>query len=109
MLLRQFAKSPHGVPDPIQSLYKNCVDRNRGPSQSEVSTTLGSVLDKFTMTYVIVDALDECEDVARAELLRVLPLIKSRALEHGTDTQESEAAKSSESFSWYRQKHIDKS
>ena len=78
MLLRQCAKSAYGMPDPIQNLYQRCTGEGRRPSEEEMQSTLDSVMSAFTLTYIVHDAVDECEDQVRNKVIKELHAFQKR-------------------------------
>jgi hypothetical protein len=51
-----------GVPTKLNFLYETCTFQRRRPSKVEMYEALQALLLEFPVTYIIVDALDECRD-----------------------------------------------
>jgi len=60
-LLKQLAQ-PSLTPEPVQVLYKQHQQRQTRPSIDEILKTLHAVIQNHTQVFVIVDALDECQE-----------------------------------------------
>lgn len=56
----------------IKALYKRHNDRQTRPTLQQFLESLQSVVGTFSKVFVVVDALDECPDQTRAELLIAL-------------------------------------
>jgi Cdc6-like AAA superfamily ATPase len=59
-LLRQFVQGQPSMPEIVKSLY----ERNRdqpGPSYDDILKTLHVVITNYSRTFIIIDALDECQ------------------------------------------------
>ena len=66
-LIWQFSQRCDGFPSALNDLYDECSSRVQPLSLESLQRTLFRILDSFSDTYVIVDALDECAD--RTKLL----------------------------------------
>ncbi|KAF4952519.1 hypothetical protein FGADI_6754 [Fusarium gaditjirri] len=60
-LLKQLCQYRSSLPDAVKSLYTTNRDRRTRPSLDELSRTLKSVVLLYARTFLIVDALDECQ------------------------------------------------
>lgn len=60
-LLKQLAQGRPSVPENVKSLYEKHKDKRTTPSFDEILETLHSVIDNYSRTFIIVDALDECQ------------------------------------------------
>ena len=88
-LMRQLIQGRAPVPDPIYKLYRQHLDNATSPSSLGLSQTFSELWQHFDDVFIIIDALDECNDrVGRAlvhELRAFQPrirlLITSRYLE----------------------------
>jgi len=58
----------------LESLFSRCHDGKEQPTQDTLEVTLQLMLDEFRETFIIVDALDECQE--RGELLLLLNNLK---------------------------------
>ena len=60
-LLKQLVQQKRSMPDIIKNLYKHHKDRRTRPSIEEVSKALYSIVADYSKTFIIIDALDECQ------------------------------------------------
>ena len=63
------------LPQPLATLHKELEQQNRRPSFDELKRLLIALCKHHARTYIVVDALDECEAVRERRLL--LPVLKS--------------------------------
>ena len=63
------------LPQQLQVLYKELKKQDRRPSIDELKRLLVALCAQYKSTYIIVDALDECEAVHERRLL--LPILQS--------------------------------
>lgn len=68
-LLKQLLQSLQSVPKPLEELFERHRDQNTTPSLDDISGTLLSLIEPYPDVFFIVDALDECTDEVRWELL----------------------------------------
>ena len=88
-LLRQLVQELDEVPPAILSLYEHHRDRNTSPTSDEISQALATLIDDHEEVFCIIDALDECKEQLRWDLIEKLDnfgpklrvLITSRYLE----------------------------
>ena len=66
-LLKQLAMSQHPLPSSVKDLYKRHRTRNTRPLLEEISATLAAISTSFSRTFIIVDALDECQDAGMVQ------------------------------------------
>lgn len=71
-ILVQLVESLDSIPTPLQSLYEKHQAQKSSASPKELAQLLRFVLALFKRVYVIVDALDECIDDMRWELMDCL-------------------------------------
>jgi hypothetical protein len=57
------------IPDGVRSLYEYHQPRRTRPSEDILSTQLQSTASAFSKVFVVVDALDECSETIREELI----------------------------------------
>ena len=71
-LLRQLAEQCASIPEPVETLYaSHTKNENTKPlSCEEVFNTLSTAIGTRDPVFIVVDALDECSDEARTELLK---------------------------------------
>lgn len=79
-LLKQLAQEQDTVPPLLQGLFEQHRDHNMAPSLEDITTVLTSLIETYTEVFFIVDALDECVDEVRWELLEKLRLCKKAHL-----------------------------
>lgn len=68
-ILKQLIQRRLSVPENIASLYKHHKEAQNRPSFDEISEVLQSVIANYSRTYIIIDALDECQVSGRSLLL----------------------------------------
>ena len=67
-LIWQFSlKCEGGVPKDLVNLYARCGNGHQEPTLDDLQNTLQRILDGFSSTFIILDALDEC--IEREKLL----------------------------------------
>lgn len=73
-LLKQFIQGLRSIPESVKSLYERCKDKQTRPSFGEVSKELYSIVNGYSKSFIIIDALDECRvsDGGRQKLLSEL-------------------------------------
>ncbi|KAF3067231.1 Ankyrin-1 [Daldinia childiae] len=60
---RQLAKNQPSVPTAITQLYDECCERGiESPTAQDISKTLISLFALYSQVFVIIDALDECQE-----------------------------------------------
>jgi Cdc6-like AAA superfamily ATPase len=59
-LLRQLVQGQPSVPDDVKNLYERHKDKPR-PPPDDVSKILHAVMSDYSRTFIIIDALDECQ------------------------------------------------
>jgi ankyrin repeat protein len=60
-LISQLSHQRGGIPTELADLYKRCGDHQQ-PSVNQLQDVLRNILDGFSHTYIVIDALDECAD-----------------------------------------------
>ena len=77
-LLKQIASQIPSLPDEVKSLYDLYQSQSKPtPRTDNVTQTLRSIAPRFARVYVVIDALDECPDDDRTDLLDALNKVKS--------------------------------
>jgi hypothetical protein len=79
-LLKQLSQERVSLPDSVKALYeKHRIKRTR-PSFDEISKTLQSVIAMFSRTFIVIDALDECQtaDGCRTRFLSEIFLAQAK-------------------------------
>lgn len=81
-IIRQLLHDHESIPDVLQEIYENQDDPNAAPSLKKLSRILLEMCETcYSTVFLIIDALDECEDKFRWELLDILrPLPNSRLM-----------------------------
>lgn len=77
-LLRQL--DGKGPPASVMTLYEQYRKDNRNPSIPDLHDTLRKILEKSSPTFLVLDALDECNDVEK--LMQTIQIIHEWALPH---------------------------
>ncbi|KAL6798507.1 ankyrin repeat-containing domain protein [Trichoderma sp. SZMC 28012] len=79
-VLKQLAESQPYLPHSIKSLYNRHKDKRTNPSTNEILTVLQSVASIFSRIFIIVDALDECQESSgcRASFISELSNLQMR-------------------------------
>jgi Cdc6-like AAA superfamily ATPase len=60
-ILKQLIQRQPSVPEKVMSLYKHHYDERTRPSFDEISKVLHSIVYNYSKTFIIIDALDECQ------------------------------------------------
>jgi len=60
-LLKQLIQRRPSLPEDVTSLYRRHNDERTRPSFNEISRVLHSVVADYSKTFIIIDALDECQ------------------------------------------------
>ncbi|EGX44901.1 hypothetical protein AOL_s00173g2 [Orbilia oligospora ATCC 24927] len=73
-LLRQLAGRCSPLPSEVKQLCSTNYSRKTRPREAEIVTTLRAITKLFTKSFIIVDALDECQkaDGCRTKFLNIL-------------------------------------
>lgn len=72
-LIDQFSKQCIQIPEDLHSLLSSDLDRRRQPTLDELLEMLHQMVQHFPASYIVLDALDECND--RPQLLRILEIM----------------------------------
>lgn len=75
-LLRQLIENTDSIPPAVLELYDHHRYRNTSPSVDDLCGSLLLVIDSFAEVFLIIDALDECSEELRWELLERLETIE---------------------------------
>ncbi|KAH8125790.1 hypothetical protein LI328DRAFT_165647 [Trichoderma asperelloides] len=81
-LLRQLCASQSSLPEPLKSLYikhKDSNGRNTRPSFEEIASTLQVIAKMFSRVFIVIDALDECQNQERSSFFTKLFEIQTKA------------------------------
>ena len=83
-ILKQLVQARLSLVEPVERLHKQHADRGTRPSPDEVFSALRDVLAHYSTVYIVVDALDECQD---GDGTRRQFLAKLRDLQAGRDVR----------------------
>jgi Cdc6-like AAA superfamily ATPase len=61
-LLKQLSQCRSCLPKKVELLYKKHKDRKTRPSQHEISEALRSVISMYSRAFIVIDAIDECQE-----------------------------------------------
>ena len=61
-LTRQLIQHSRTIPSELRRLYQGSLDKQTRPSRQELLGLLTTVGSKFSSLYIVIDALDECDD-----------------------------------------------
>lgn len=70
--LKLLAQESDSIPPALVELYEYHQDRNTSPTVDEMLDTLSSIFEHYTKVYCVIDALDECSEELRWDLLEKL-------------------------------------
>ena len=68
-LLKQLLQDSKSIPPDLLSLYERHRDRNTSPKIDEISQALSAMIKSHEEVFCIIDALDECNEDLRWELV----------------------------------------
>lgn len=71
-LLKQLTAGKHAIPQIVKDLYNRHTKKRTRPSPEKIFKALQSVIESYSIVFILVDALDECEQVCRTRLLSEL-------------------------------------
>jgi Cdc6-like AAA superfamily ATPase len=80
-LLKQFIRGLPVMPESMKNLYKRHMGKQTRPSLDEISKELHSVVADYSKSFIIIDALDECQvsDGGRQKFLSELLNLQAKA------------------------------
>ncbi|KAI0112386.1 hypothetical protein GGR51DRAFT_546978 [Nemania sp. FL0031] len=61
-LIRQLSQQLQYTSEPLESLFSTCTNGNRQPSIEALQNCLRQMIEEFNQVFLILDALDECEE-----------------------------------------------
>lgn len=70
--LKQLAQDCDPIPPALVELYEHHQDRTTSPTLDELTENLSKMLEGYTKVFCVVDALDECSEELRWELIERL-------------------------------------
>ncbi|KAL6824068.1 ankyrin repeat-containing domain protein [Trichoderma camerunense] len=68
-LLKQLAQAQSSLPKIVEDLYSKHEKSRTRPLLDEITTALHSTAAAYSRIFIIIDALDECQDLSRQRLL----------------------------------------
>ncbi|KAF3075556.1 Ankyrin repeat domain-containing protein 50 [Trichoderma lentiforme] len=68
-LLKQLVQAQASLPQTIKDLYDIHEKSRTRPSLDEITAKLHSMVAAYSRTFIVIDALDECQDLSRLRLL----------------------------------------
>jgi Cdc6-like AAA superfamily ATPase len=68
-ILKQLIQGRPSAANPVERLHQKHGNRGTKPSFDEIHSALRDVLAQYPYVYIVVDALDECQNEARHQLL----------------------------------------
>ena len=68
-LLKQLVQEQPSLPEKVKTLYDCHKDKRTRPSFDEISKVLHSIVADYSRAFILVDALDECQEEGRRSLL----------------------------------------
>ena len=71
-LLRQIIESRPEIPKPVSELYKRIESQQRQLQQQDLEQVILLTCANFKQIFIVIDALDECDNEHRKDLLRSL-------------------------------------
>lgn len=74
--LRQLVEDLDALPPAVSELYDHHRDRDTSPSVDELSDSLLLTIDLFAEVFLVIDALDECSDELRWDLIERLETLQ---------------------------------
>jgi Cdc6-like AAA superfamily ATPase len=78
-LLKQLAQRQSSLPESVHDLHENYKKTGTLPSLRQISAALHSTAAAYKRVFIIIDALDECQDLARTKLLDDLFNLQTQA------------------------------
>jgi NACHT domain len=81
-LLKQLVQNQLNLPDPVIRIYKDHSEKKSRPLFDEIFQVLQAICSNYTIVYIVIDALDECANGTRVQLID-----KLRELQAKTDVR----------------------
>jgi hypothetical protein len=81
-ILKQLVQTQPLIVESVEQLHRKHANRGTKPSLDEVFNALQDVLAHYPTVYIVIDALDECQDIARRQFLAQI-----RKLQTGRDVR----------------------
>jgi Cdc6-like AAA superfamily ATPase len=79
-LLKQLVQEQSSIPQSVKSLYERHKDKRTRPSFDEISKALHFIVADYSQSFIIIDALDECEvsNGGRKQLLSEISSLQAK-------------------------------
>lgn len=77
-ILKQLAEESSSIPPVLLDLYEYHRDRNTSPAIDEISEALSAIIEHYTSILCVVDALDECSEDLRWDLIEKLEKLQPK-------------------------------
>lgn len=65
------------IPDPVNQLYERCSVQKRQPHREDFEQALLLTCQNYDRTFIVIDALDECDPNHKRALLQVLSQLRT--------------------------------
>jgi hypothetical protein len=78
-LLKQFTRSRPNQAGVVVQMYEKHQKQNTKPPLNEITAALQTVCSSYPAAYVVLDALDECRNSTRDEVLNILRQLQMKA------------------------------
>jgi hypothetical protein len=79
-ILRQWLNRQSTIHSDVRSLYASCISQSKLPDLSDLLQCLKSVSTGFRLSFIVIDALDECEGPERENFLRIFSELESTSI-----------------------------
>lgn len=79
-LLKQLVQEQFSIPENVMNLYKQYKNKRTCPKLDEISKTLHSVIANYSRTFIMIDALDECQLSGGARETVLSEILKLRTM-----------------------------
>ena len=74
-MITQISRQSSSFPEPLKTLYSRCESGKRPPTYGDLIEVLENVIVGLQHTYIILDALDECQSAERKRLSALISRI----------------------------------
>ena len=76
-LCKQLLQGRRTLPTELNSLYQRHAHRDIQPSTEEIRIVTCALVEDLSRTYLVVDTLDECAEVARSRFLKDMSMLQA--------------------------------
>ena len=77
-VLKQLSQARPSIPENVKRFYDRHVNYRRLPFVKDLVEELDTVVGLFARVFIVLDALDECEEIARADFLSQLSILQTK-------------------------------